>query len=99
MTDTLPTQEQVDRVAKELAPDVVRIKMLRTRDHDGDRILEFLVLMADEAAPPGKVHPLAQRVRAKLKQELGLDNLEDYYATYSFRRTSEQETLREKRWE
>lgn len=80
MTETLPTQEQVDRVAKELAPEVVRIEMRRMHDHFGDPMLDFLVLLSDEAAQPGKVHPAAQRARAKLTEELSLDNLEDYYA-------------------
>jgi hypothetical protein len=80
MTDTLPTQEQVDRVAQELAPDVVRIEMRRTRDHDGDPMLDFVVWLSDEAARTGNVHPTAQSARAKLTQELSLDDLEDYYA-------------------
>jgi hypothetical protein len=94
MTDTLPTQEQVDRVAKELAPDVVKIEMRRTRDHDGDRVLKFVAVLSDEIksdlkalarGEQGQVHPVAERVRAKLRETFKLNELEDYYASITVR--------------
>src|SRR5215470_15959590 len=86
MTDTLPTQEQVDRVARELGPDVVKIEMHLTRDHDGDPMLRFEVVLSDEVAQPGKVHPVAERARVRLWEELKLQSLEDHYAIVSVRR-------------
>ena len=89
----------MDRVARELAPDVLRIKMLRTRDHFDHPMLEFLVLLADESSTPDKLHALAQRAEEKVTEELRLDDLEDHYSIFRFRRKTEQDAVREKVWE
>ncbi|MGA2214082.1 MAG: hypothetical protein ABSH31_12470 [Bryobacteraceae bacterium] len=39
MIATLPTQEQVDRIARELAPDVVRIRLNVRHDWSGEPAL------------------------------------------------------------
>ena len=50
MISTLPTQDQVDQVVlRELAPDVVRIRMNVTRDWTDDPAIYFRVILSDEA--------------------------------------------------
>ncbi len=50
MIATLPTQEQVDRIAHDLAPDVVRIRLNIAQDWSGDPAIYFRVILSDEAS-------------------------------------------------
>jgi hypothetical protein len=50
MIATLPTQEQVDRIAQDLAPDVVSISFRVGRDWSDDPAIYFRVVLSDEAS-------------------------------------------------
>ena len=50
MTASAPTQEQVDAIAKELAPDVVGIRFKADFDWYGDPALHFKVILSDDAS-------------------------------------------------
>jgi len=67
MTVTLPTQEQVDQIARDLAPDVVRIRLLVTEDWSGDPALYFRVTLADEASRGDRLSAITALVREKVR--------------------------------
>ena len=98
MIATLPTQEQVDRIARDLAPDVVRIRLNVSRDWSQDPAIYFRVILSDEASLGDRLADVAGRVRSTLFDELRLDEL-DHYPYFRFRSQSEQAKLREKAWD
>jgi hypothetical protein len=98
MIETLPTQEQVDQVARELAPDVVRIRLLVSEDWSGDPALYFRVILSDEASRREPLLAVTRLVRAKVAEELRLEE-SDRHPYFRFRSESEQAKLREPLWE
>ncbi len=78
MTGTIPTQEQIDRVALELAPDVVRIRMEEDRDWTDDPALYFRVVLSDEASRRKPLGDVTMPIREILRSRLGLDELEPH---------------------
>jgi hypothetical protein len=97
MTATLPTQEQVDRVARELAPDVVRIRFNEGPDWMERPSLFFRVLLSDEAGRD-RLFEVTRLVRRKVAEELQLAEL-DHHPYFRFRGKSEQAELQEPAWE
>jgi len=97
MTSTLPTQEQVDRIAAELAPDVVRIRIDIGLDHTDDPAMYFKVTLSDEASRRDRLWEVARRVEAEVKEKLGLDRFE-HFPYFRFRNVSEQAVLRDESW-
>ncbi len=98
MIATLPTQEQVDRIARELAPDVVRIRLNVRHDWSGEPALYFRVILSDEASRRERLAEVTDRVRASLSDKLRLDSLE-HFPYFRFRSQSEQAALQEKAWD
>ena len=98
MITTLPTQEQVDRIARDLAPDVVHIRMDVGHDWSDHPAIYFRVILSDEASRRDRLLEITQRVRRKVRNELGLDELE-HLPYFRFRSQSEQAQLREPAWE
>jgi hypothetical protein len=98
MIATLPTQEQVDRIARDLAPDVVRIRLNIRPDWSGEPALYFRVILSDEASRRERLAEVTGRVRSSLSDELRLASLE-HFPYFRFRSQSEQATLREKAWD
>ena len=47
MTASIPTQEDVDRIARELAPDVVRIRFKLGYDWSDDPAIYFRIILSD----------------------------------------------------
>jgi hypothetical protein len=66
MIATLPTQAQVDRIARDLAPDVVRIRLNISQDWSNDPAIYFRVILSDEASRGDRLADVAARVRSKL---------------------------------
>jgi hypothetical protein len=95
---TLPTQEQVDQVARSLAPDVVRIRFNVWKDWSEDPAIFFRVILSDEASKRDRLGDVAELVREKLSEELRLDNLE-HHPYFRFRSQSEQAKLLEAAWD
>ena len=98
MIAALPTQEQVDRIARDLAPDVVRIRLNVWHDWSEHPAIYFRVILSDEASRLDRLKDVAGRVRGRLFDELGLDNL-DHLPYFRFRSQSEQAVLQEKSWD
>jgi hypothetical protein len=97
MIAALPTQEQVDQIARTLAPDVVRIRLNVWHDWSGDPAIYFRSVLSDEAARE-RLAEVAERVRQELRARLGLDDLE-HISYFRFRTQSEQAVLKEKSWD
>jgi hypothetical protein len=97
MIVALPTQQDVDRVARELAPDVVRIRFNVAQDWSEHTAIYFRVILSDEASRPERLADITGKVRGRLFDELGLANL-DHIPYFKFRSQSEQAKLQEKAW-
>jgi hypothetical protein len=97
MTATLPTQEQVDRIARELAPDVVRIRLDVKPDWTDDPALFFRVTMSDEASRRDRMWDATELVRARVIDELRLED-SDMHPYFRFRSHSEQAELQDPQW-
>lgn len=97
MIATLPTQERVDQVACELAPDVIRIRMNIWQDWAEHPAIYFRVILSDEVTLD-RLSEVTQRVRRKLSDELGLDTLE-HLSYFKFRGQSEQAKLHDRAWD
>jgi len=97
MTATLPTQALVDRIARDLAPDVVRIRLDVTPDWTGDPALYFRVTLSDEASRRRPLLDVTGLVRAKVAEELRLEEL-DHHPYFRFRSYSEQAKLQDPAW-
>jgi hypothetical protein len=96
MIAALPTQEQVDQIARTLAPDV---RFNVSHDWSGDPAIYFRVLLSDEAASHReRLVEVAGRVEHALSDGLGLADL-DHISYFHFRTQSEQAGLREKAWD
>jgi len=97
MTATLPTQEQVDRIARDLAPDVVRIRLTAKPDWTGDPSLYFRVILSDEASRREPLREVTGLVRRRVAEDLRLEDL-DMHPYFRFRTQSEQAELQDPQW-
>jgi hypothetical protein len=97
MIATLPTQEQVDRIASGLDPDVVHIRFAADRDWSEHPALYFRVILSDEASRKERLADVTGLVRTKISEELRLPELE-HIPYFRFRSQSEQAKLREEAW-
>ena len=97
MTVTVPTQEDVDRIARQLAPDVVRIRYSIREDWSGSEAVFFRVVLSDNASRPNHLGEIAQRVAATVDSEVKPEELglETYF---NYRSASEQAMLKEPSW-
>ena len=93
-TATLPTQEQVDRIAQELAPDVVRIRLQIGQDWTEDPALYFRVILSDEASQLDRLGETTKRVRKTLHEKLNLLQL-THLPYVRFRSKSEQAKMQD----
>jgi hypothetical protein len=98
MIAALPTQEQVDLIARDLAPDVVRIRLQVRPDWSGDPALYFRVVLSDEASERDRLSDSARRVRERVRADLRLDALE-HFPYFKFRGQSEQAQMRDAAWD
>jgi hypothetical protein len=98
MIATLPTQEQVDRIALGLAPDVVRIRIREGQDWAEGPALFFRVTMSDEASRRDRLWDATELVRTRLSNDLRLEEL-DHHPYFRFRSNSEQAELQDPAWE
>ena len=96
MTASLPTQEQVNEIAREFAPDVVRIKMDIATDWAGDPAVYFRVIVADYVDRE-KLRDVSRRVRERIWTGLRFEEL-DHFPYVNFRGQSEQVALRDPSW-
>ena len=95
---TLPSQEQVDRIARDLAPDVVHVRLDVGQDWSDDPAIYFRVILSDEASRGDRLSEVTGLVRERLSEELRLAELE-HIPYFRFRNRSEQAKLREPAWD
>jgi len=97
MIATLPTEEQVDRIARDLAPDVVRIRFNPDEDWAGEPAIYFRVVLSDEAVRD-RLREIARTVRDRMRDELQL--LESgYFPYFRFRSESDQAKVANPKWD
>lgn len=94
---TLPTQQRIDEIAGDLAPDVVRIRFRVAQDWSEQPAIYFRVVLADDASRGDRLAEVTGRVRARLFDELGLESL-DHIPYFRFRSQSEQARLNDPAW-
>lgn len=97
-TTTQLTTEQVEQMAKTLAPDVVRIRFNPGQDWDGSPAIFFRVLLSDEVSYSDRLSEVASRVAGQIFDGLGLAEVE---ATphFKFRSVKEQAKLKDPAWD
>ena len=98
MIASTPTQEQVDQIAKDLAPDVVRIRIRLGEDWTEHPAIYLRVILSDEACRPGRLSEVVRTVRGKFDDSFGLWE-SDRIPYFKFRSLSEQEKIKEAAWE
>jgi hypothetical protein len=98
MIATLPTQQRLDEIAHELAPDVVRIRFNVASDWSEHPAIYFRVLLADHASRSDRLADVTGRVSSVLFDQLGLASL-DQIPYFRFRSQSEQAKLKDPAWE
>jgi hypothetical protein len=98
MIATLPNQEQADRIASELASEVVRIRFNVGRDWSEDPAIYFRVVLSDKASQRDHLADVTGQVREKLFNELQMSELE-HIPYFRFRSLSEQANLNDPAWD
>jgi hypothetical protein len=98
VTATIPTQEQVDQVVRELSPDVVRIRFNTGRDWSDYPAIYFRVLLSNEASESERLGEVTLAIEKKVSDELGLAELEEF-SYLSFRSLQEQSELSDPKWD
>ncbi len=91
-------REGVERAAKALAPDVVRIRFNLGEDWTGDDSIFFKIVVSDKAGRQVMNSDLNWRVKAALRREIEPEELGliDYF---NFRSVSELAQMNEKDWD
>jgi hypothetical protein len=87
----------VERAAKALSADVVRIRFDIGTDWIGTPSIFFRIILTDKASKPENLREVAQRVSLKLMNEAKTDE-SGLHAYFSFRSRSEQAKLKEPAW-
>jgi hypothetical protein len=98
MIATRPNEEQVQQIARDLAPDVVRIRFNVGRDWSDDPAIYFRVILSDAASRRDRLAEVTKMVRARLFAEFGLEE-SDLLSYFRFRSESEQAKLKEAAWD
>jgi hypothetical protein len=98
MIATLPTQQQVDEIARDLAPDVVRIRIMVGQDWSEHPAIYFRVVLSDEASRRDRLASVVGLVRSRFYEKLALSD-SGHIPYFRFRSESEQSKLREAAWD
>ena len=98
MIATRPTEEQIEQIAKDLAPDVVRIRFNLGLDWSEDPAIYFRVVLSDAAAESDRLIGVTEMVEKRLFDEFGLW-ASDLLPYVRFRSQSEQAQLKEAKWD
>ena len=91
-------EEGVERAAKALAPDVVRIRFNVDEDWSGDPCINFRILVIDKVSRGAKLGKVTDKVRETLTKEVEPRHL-GFIPYFTFRNVTEQAELKEKVWE
>lgn len=98
MIVTRPNQENVEQIARELAPDVVRIRFNVGQDWSEHPAIYFRVILSDAASRPDRLANVTGMVSGRIFNELGLSE-SDLIPYFKFRSQSEQAKLRDQAWD
>jgi hypothetical protein len=98
MIVTRPNQENVEQIARELAPDVVRIRFNVGQDWSEHPAIYFRVILSDAASRPDRLANVTGMVSGRIFNELGLSE-SDLIPYFRFRSQSEQAKLRDQAWD
>ena len=88
----------VAKVARKLAPDVVRIRHNIGEDWSGDPAIFFRVLLSDSASEEDRLYKVAKHVKAVLSEAMQPYEALDLFEYFNFRSESEQAEIQEKSW-
>jgi hypothetical protein len=88
----------VERAAKALAPDVVRIRFSIDDNWDGDESVIFRVVLSDEASYPNQLREVSKRARAVIRDEVKAHEL-GLNTYFNFRSLYETKELPEAAWD
>ncbi len=89
-------ESKVTKIARELAPDVVRIRFNIGEDWIGDPAIFFRILLSDHASKESRLSKVTRRIETAILERLNLpDSLHSYF---DFRSKSEQAELKDKSW-
>ena len=89
--------DAVQAAARDLAPEVVRIRYNIGEDWTGDPAIFFRVLLSDEASKEEGLLGVMERVESRLVDELKPRDL-GLFTYFNFRSKSEQDDLKEESW-
>jgi hypothetical protein len=100
MTLTKIDQAELDRIAKDLGPDVVYIRSNVGTDWAGDPAIHFRVVLSDAVANSDfqRLPEVTDRVSSLLENEFQLSDL-DLFSYIDYRTLSEQEAINEPAWQ
>jgi hypothetical protein len=87
----------VEKAAKALSADVVRIRYDIGTDWVGNPSVFFKIVITDKASRPENLREVAQRVALKIMNEAKTDQT-GLHAYFNFRSKSEQAKLKEPAW-
>ena len=87
----------IEKIVRDLAPDVVRIRFELGDDWSGDPAVFFRIVLSDKASNPRRLREITHKVSDQILKEL------DLYAFgllpyFSYRSASEQAELKEPAW-
>jgi hypothetical protein len=88
----------VDKAARVLAPDVVRIRFSVEDDWSGDESIFFRVVLSDEASKVSRLYDVSQRAQAAIEEEVGAREL-GLQTYFNFRSLSETKQIKEAAWD
>jgi hypothetical protein len=97
LDDRRSSHSETGRPDRDLAPDVVRIRLDVKPDWNENPAIYFRVTMSDEATRKDRLWDATELVRARLFDELRLEEL-DHQPYFKFRGNSEQAELQDPAW-
>jgi len=100
--DTTEVEKAVDQVIKTLGPEVVRVRYNVGEDWTGDPALYFRVVLADSAVNVrdlDSVGRVAERIRRPFFEQLQPLERWGLFPHFNFRTISEEDQLKDPKWE
>ena len=90
-------EQQIERIAKEFAPDVVHVRVRYGEDYEGEPSVYFRVILSDEAATDERLRVIARQVEKRFAEKLGVWE-SPYFPHFRFRSQSEQDRMKDPLW-
>jgi len=97
MVTTHFDEKQIEQIAKEFEPEVVRVPVRYGEDFDGEPSVNFYVILSDEAARRERLRVIAREIEERFSEELDVWK-SPYFPHFRFRSKSEQNVLKDPSW-